>query len=191
MCGAGGLERLRTEPLAAPVNYGCLPGTLNPADGAEVDAVWLGAPRPAGEEVLAVPSGLLHLHDGDHKVIFGAADEVPQGLHALLAWFPPNAGRRCWTPRLRRSGWPRSRGIREATELPVKPTAFGAGDRAQTALAITNPLVFDLEARRPGTHPYGAARLQSPARAASRAVTQARASLPGRVTALWSSRGET
>ncbi|WP_221088592.1 inorganic pyrophosphatase [Deinococcus aquaedulcis] len=87
-----GLEPLRTEPLAAPVNYGCLPGTLNPADGAEVDAVWLGPPRPAGEEIVDVPSGLLHLHDGDHKVIFGAADGAPQGLHALLAWFPPERG---------------------------------------------------------------------------------------------------
>ena len=79
----------RVEPLPAPVNYGCLPGTLNPADGAEVDAVWLGAPRAVGDRVEAPISGLLWLADGDHKVIFGALQE---GAAALLAWFPPDRG---------------------------------------------------------------------------------------------------
>ncbi|PTA69861.1 inorganic pyrophosphatase [Deinococcus arcticus] len=86
------LEVLRTEAQAAPVNYGCLPGTLNPADGAEVDAVWLGPPRPAGEQIEAAPSGLLHLQDGDHKVIFGAAEAAPEDLQRLLRWFPPERG---------------------------------------------------------------------------------------------------
>jgi len=80
----------RTEPLPAPVNYGCLPGTLNPADGAEIDAVWLGAARPVGEWVRATPSGLLHLDDSDHKLVFG--DVALAGL--LLAWFPPGRGAR-------------------------------------------------------------------------------------------------
>lgn len=81
----------RTEPWPAPVNYGCLPGTLNPADGAEVDAVWLGEPLPVGTEVTAAPAALLHLADGDHKVIFG---ELDAGLTELLDWFPPDRGAR-------------------------------------------------------------------------------------------------
>ncbi|GAA5512059.1 hypothetical protein Dcar01_00773 [Deinococcus carri] len=85
----------RTEPWPAPVNYGCLPGILNPADGAEVDAVWLGEPRPVGERVRATPAGLLHLADGDHKVVFGPLEEHHGGdLLALLAWFPPERGAR-------------------------------------------------------------------------------------------------
>lgn len=89
----------RTEPWPAPVNYGCLPGTLNPADGAEVDAVWLGAPLAVGTKMTAVPSGLLHLTDGDHKVIFGALTNGPAegqagGLAGLMAWFPPERGAR-------------------------------------------------------------------------------------------------
>ena len=80
----------RTEPLPAPVNYGCLPGTLNPADAAEVDAVWLGGPLAVGRELRLPPSGLLWLADGDHKVIFGEARD--SDLAALLAWFPPERG---------------------------------------------------------------------------------------------------
>ncbi|GHF31506.1 inorganic pyrophosphatase [Deinococcus metalli] len=79
----------RTEPRPAPVNYGCVPGTLNPADGAEVDAVWLGDPLPVGARPVGRPVGLLHLRDGDHKVIFGHVDA---GLDGLLAWFPPERG---------------------------------------------------------------------------------------------------
>lgn len=87
--GAGqALEPYRTEPKAAPVNYGCLLGTLNPADNAEIDAVWLGPPLPVGQEMLAVPTALLWLQDGDHKVIFGDLE----GVSALLDWFPPERG---------------------------------------------------------------------------------------------------
>lgn len=82
----------RTEPLPAPVNYGCLPGTLNPADAAEVDAVWLGEPLPLGTETHLAPSGLLWLTDGDHKVIFGTGAPASAGLSSLLAWFPPERG---------------------------------------------------------------------------------------------------
>jgi inorganic pyrophosphatase len=86
----GEVAFLRDEPWTAPVNYGCLPGTLNPADDAEVDAVWLGPPREVGEVVDATPTGLLWLADGDHKVVFGnTADAGP-----LLAWFPPSRGAR-------------------------------------------------------------------------------------------------
>ena len=84
----GTLNPYRTEALPAPVNYGCLPGTLNPADDAEIDAVWLGPPLPVGTEVCARPTALLWLTDGDHKVIFGEL----AGLQALLDWFPPERG---------------------------------------------------------------------------------------------------
>lgn len=89
----------RTEPWPAPVNYGCLPGLLNPADRAEVDAVWLGEPLAVGTRVSAVPAGLLHLADGDHKVIFGDLEEHHGGdLLALLAWFGPERGARLQGP---------------------------------------------------------------------------------------------
>ena len=86
----GAIHFYREETRPAPVNYGCLPGTLNPADGAEVDAVWLGPPREVGEEVDAEPTGLLWLADGDHKVVFGDTAQAA----ALLAWFPPDRGAR-------------------------------------------------------------------------------------------------
>ncbi|OLV18472.1 inorganic diphosphatase [Deinococcus marmoris] len=92
-----GLEPLRTEPYPAPVNYGCLPGTLNPADGAEIDAVWLGPSLEVGT-VLEMPVlGLLSLLDGDHKVIFAADSQTEADAAAqakLLAWFPPERGAR-------------------------------------------------------------------------------------------------
>lgn len=89
----------RTESWAAPVNYGCLPGTLNPADGAEVDAVWLGEPLAVGTHVSAAPSGLLRLADGDHKVVFGNLEDHHGGdLLALLAWFAPERGARLAGP---------------------------------------------------------------------------------------------
>ncbi|MFC5847696.1 inorganic pyrophosphatase [Deinococcus petrolearius] len=94
---SGRLEPYRTEPWPAPVNYGCLPGIHNPADAAEVDAVWLGAPLPTGTRPRGVPTGLLHLADGDHKVVFGAVGgPVTEGMGAaaLLAWFPPERGAR-------------------------------------------------------------------------------------------------
>ncbi|GGQ95759.1 inorganic pyrophosphatase [Deinococcus ruber] len=82
------LEFYRLEARPAPVNYGCLPGTLNPADAAEIDAVWLGAARERGEWIAAEPSGLLHLSDLDHKLIFGDLSAV----QPLLNWFPPERG---------------------------------------------------------------------------------------------------
>ena len=81
----GQIQPYRTEPRPAPVNYGCLPGLMNPADDAEVDAVWLGDPQPVGTLIQAAPAGLLHLADGDHKVIFGDLRQCA----ALLNWFPP------------------------------------------------------------------------------------------------------
>ncbi|WP_380099692.1 inorganic pyrophosphatase [Deinococcus radiophilus] len=76
----------RTEPLPAPVNYGCIPALHNPADAAEVDAVWLGDPLEVGRQVMAPPTGLLWLADGDHKVIFGEDDRTCQ------AYWPGSPG---------------------------------------------------------------------------------------------------
>ena len=93
----GRVVPLRTEPHPAPVNYGCLPGTLNPADDAEIDAVWLGPALQVGTVLAAAPLGLLWLLDGDHKVIFaaGLGAEAHAGMQArLLAWFPPERGAR-------------------------------------------------------------------------------------------------
>lgn len=76
------------EEEPAPVNYGLLPGLLNPADGEEVDAALLGPPHPLGEaegEVL----GLLHLEDGDHKVVLAPEGYEGEDLGPLLAWFAP------------------------------------------------------------------------------------------------------
>ncbi|GHG10991.1 hypothetical protein GCM10017783_24260 [Deinococcus piscis] len=87
----GELVPYRTEPWPAPVNYGCLPDLHNPADSAEVDAVWLGEALAVGTRLTDTPSGLLWLADGDHKVVFGA-DE--RGQADLLAWFPPERGAR-------------------------------------------------------------------------------------------------
>lgn len=86
----GKLAFLRLEMRPAPVNYGCLPEYWNPADDAEVDAVWLGPALPLGTWRLDTPAGLLHLADGDHKVIFATGENIP--LDALLAWFPPERG---------------------------------------------------------------------------------------------------
>ncbi|PYE54418.1 inorganic pyrophosphatase [Deinococcus yavapaiensis] len=91
----GGVKFLRDEPWTAPVDYGCLPGTLNPADDAEVDCVWLGTTHEVGETTLLAPTGLLWLADLDHKVVFGDV----RGAAPLLAWFPPARGARLLPPR--------------------------------------------------------------------------------------------
>lgn len=85
----GRVVAYRTEARPAPVNYGCLPGTLNPVDGSEVDAVWLGEPRAPGTLATLGPTGLLWLADGDHKVVYGDT----AGAAPLLAWFEPEPDR--------------------------------------------------------------------------------------------------
>ncbi len=85
---SGEVVAYRLEALPAPVHYGCLPDFFNPADGAEVDAVWLGQERQVGAWVEAHVTGLLHLSDLDHKVVFGPLDE----LDLLLKWFGPERG---------------------------------------------------------------------------------------------------
>ena len=75
----------------APVNYGLVPGLLNPADGEEVDAVYLGAPLPPGTRVEGEVLGMVWLADGDHKLLLGEGPAALglEGLAPLLAWFTP------------------------------------------------------------------------------------------------------
>ncbi|GEM89000.1 inorganic diphosphatase [Oceanithermus desulfurans] len=90
----GGFVRT-LEGLAAPVNYGFLPGLVNPADGEEVDAVVLGPPLRARTRSTARLTGLVRLADGDHKLVL-TPDEgrYPEDETALLAWFEPERGAR-------------------------------------------------------------------------------------------------
>ena len=73
----------------APVNYGLIPGLINPADGEEVDAVFLGPPLFPGTEVEGEVMGMVWLADGDHKILLEAQGQGPSPREAqeLLAWF--------------------------------------------------------------------------------------------------------
>ncbi len=84
----GGRFARKHEGVAAPVNYGFLPGLINPADGEEVDAVVLGPPLKAKTRVKAWLWGLLWLADGDHKLVLSPdGGEYHEDEVALLAWF--------------------------------------------------------------------------------------------------------
>lgn len=75
----------------APVNYGLIPGLINPADGEEVDAVYLGPPLPPGTQVEGEVVGMVWLADGDHKlVLVNEREGVFQDLGFLLGWFHPD-----------------------------------------------------------------------------------------------------
>ncbi len=75
----------------APVNYGLIPGLINPADGEEVDAVHLGHPLPPGTQAEGNLLGMVWLADGDHKLLLGEGGEGPglEDLPSLLTWFAP------------------------------------------------------------------------------------------------------
>lgn len=75
----------------APVNYGLVEGLLNPADGEEVDAVYLGPPLSPGEEAEGLLLGMVALADGDHKLLLAQSPEGldPKEAARLLAWFSP------------------------------------------------------------------------------------------------------
>ena len=80
----------RLEDVPAPVNYGFIPNSHNPADQSEVDAVLLGLPVPAGKRIEAELVGAVLLTDGDHKLILHEKGRAPEEAEAkaLLAWFP-------------------------------------------------------------------------------------------------------
>jgi len=92
--GQGFVEKL--EDLPAPVNYGFVPGTYNPADGAETDAVLLGPPVPARARYQGELVGAVLLKDGDHKLVLSPDGRPPseEEVEALLTWFEPERGAR-------------------------------------------------------------------------------------------------
>ena len=73
----GGGLRFVGQDRPAPVNYGLVEGLLNPADGEEVDAVYLGPPLSPGEEAEGLLLGMVALADGDHKLLLA---QSPEGL---------------------------------------------------------------------------------------------------------------
>ncbi|HYG57710.1 MAG TPA: inorganic diphosphatase [Symbiobacteriaceae bacterium] len=85
-------------PALALVAYGCIPGTLNPADGSALDAYVLGAEGiAAGSSVSCKIIGIRLRNNGDHKVLTVAAghslrtvDDVgqlpPAVLETLALW---------------------------------------------------------------------------------------------------------
>lgn len=99
----GGLERYdwdgeklipRDPPWPAewglpPVNYGLIPGLLNPADQGELDAVWAGSePIAVGTWLEGEVLGMIWLTDRDHKIILGRAGDFQQlDYTGLEAWF--------------------------------------------------------------------------------------------------------
>jgi 8-oxo-dGTP diphosphatase len=65
----------RPFPWPLPIHYGWIPGTLNPADAAELDVL---VPDPGhtspGASLVARPIGVMYRSDGDHKVLALRAD---------------------------------------------------------------------------------------------------------------------
>ncbi|WP_233498203.1 hypothetical protein [Meiothermus sp. QL-1] len=98
-----------------PVNYGLVPEYHNPADNAELDAVWAGQVAiPAGTVLTGEVLGMVWLEDGDHKLILGEpAQPWEMDLEGLLAWF---AGR---GPRLAS----KEEAVGFVQSLPRRPTA--------------------------------------------------------------------
>ncbi len=84
----------------APVNYGLIPGLINPADGEELDAVYLGPPLPPGTQVEGEVVGMVWLADGDHKLLLEAEGQKPGPgeVQGLLAWFHPSRNPRLLGP---------------------------------------------------------------------------------------------
>ncbi|WP_341474579.1 ADP-ribosylglycohydrolase [Thermus albus] len=75
----------------APVNYGLIPGLFNPADGEEVDAVFLGPPLPPGTRAEGEVVGMVWLRDGDHKLVLAGQKPLDsRAIEPLLAWFHPD-----------------------------------------------------------------------------------------------------
>lgn len=76
-----------------PVNYGCIPGYLNPADGALLDAIWADpAPVAVGTRLEGQVLGMIWVNDLDHKIILGQSlGKLP--LEALEQWFSGRGAR--------------------------------------------------------------------------------------------------
>jgi len=72
-----------------PVNYGLIPGYFNPADEAELDALWAGRePIAAGTWLEGEVLGMIWVADQDHKIILGEPSHLPNlDFQGLWAWF--------------------------------------------------------------------------------------------------------
>jgi len=98
-------DRRTRYPESAPANYGHLPGSHNPADGSEVDAVVLGPSLPAGRRVRGRLVGMIALADGDHKLILCRHGHPRPGeIARVLSWFPPERRPR-FAPAHRAKAW--------------------------------------------------------------------------------------
>ncbi|GGJ19324.1 inorganic pyrophosphatase [Deinococcus roseus] len=104
----------REDPRAAPCNYGCIPGLMNPADDAEVDVIWLDGPLPVGWKGSIEVSGLLFLLDQDHKVLTGDLRHV----QPVLDWFPSERGARVL---------PAEEALHWLNALKLAPPSHGSG----------------------------------------------------------------
>ncbi len=68
-------------PRPFPVNYGFIAGTMNPADGDELDAIVLDDRRMApGEVVVCRAVGVAFRADGDHKLLVMPIDAGPMSV---------------------------------------------------------------------------------------------------------------
>jgi inorganic pyrophosphatase len=72
-----------------PVNYGQIPGYLNPADGAALDAIWTGRqPAAPGALLEGEVLGMVWVNDGDHKIILGEPGSLKNlDQQGLDTWF--------------------------------------------------------------------------------------------------------
>lgn len=127
----------------APVNYGLVEGLLNPADGEEVDAVYLGPPLSPGEEAEGLVLGMVALADGDHKLLLAQSPEGldPQEAARLLAWFSPERRPTLLGPE---EAWAWVRGLKERQDRRLG---------AFLGLAVGDALGAQVEGLPKGTFP--------------------------------------
>jgi inorganic pyrophosphatase len=83
------IPRPRWEWELPPVNYGCIPGYSNPADQAELDAIWADPkPIPPGTRLEGHLLGMIWVADGDHKILLGELGDLEKlNRTGLEEWF--------------------------------------------------------------------------------------------------------
>ena len=102
----------RAFPWPLPVHYGWIPGTLCPADGAELDVLVPDpAPTAPGAVLVGRPVGVMYRSDGDHKLLALRADagtaypettevaQLPEVQEATARWL------RDYRPEVTVTGW--------------------------------------------------------------------------------------
>lgn len=72
-----------------PVNYGCIPRYFNPADQAELDAIWCDpTPVAPGVWLEGEVLGMVWVNDFDHKILLGQPGDLEKlDRVGLEAWF--------------------------------------------------------------------------------------------------------